>query len=82
MPHKIEDVNIEPKLEALDSLDVSSEDFYQALERALDCLEGMPMDELPRPSNISITVRGQVRQLGELARIAVSLNCGQAAVGA
>ena len=74
MAHRIEDIDIQPEQYALQSFNLTPEDFYQALERALDHLEGRPAQELPAPSNIPIVVRGQERRLGELARIAVSLS--------
>lgn len=73
MAHRIADIDIHPELEALKALNLSQEDFYSALETALDQLDGQPTTALPRPRNISILVRGEQRRLGELARIAVSL---------
>jgi hypothetical protein len=78
MAHSIEDVDIQPQAQVLRSLRLSDEEFYLALERALDHLDGQPLTSLPPASQISIQVRGQECTLGELARIAVNLgadNC-------
>ena len=79
MAHGIEDIEIQPNSEALECLNLSTEDFYQALEKSLDSLSGRRSEELPAPASIPIVVRGQQHRLGELAQITVSLDSGQAA---
>jgi hypothetical protein len=73
MPSRITDVEIKPKLHVLRGLEITRDDFYQALELALDDLDGVPRDKLPAPSRIPLLVRGHQLPLGEIARIEVSL---------
>ena len=76
MAHGINDVEIHPNSEALKYLNLSTEDFYQALENSLECLADRRFEKLPAPTHIPFVVRGQQRRLGELAQIAVSLSNG------
>ena len=78
MAHRIQDVEIRPKPQALESINLSDDDFYDALGEALDLLDGRPKEQLPAPANISIVIDGQERRLGELAQIAVSLSANSA----
>ena len=78
MAHAIENVEIEPKSEILQRLNLSEDDFHQALEKALDHLQGRSIEKLPAPFQIPISVHGHERRLGELAQIAVSLDGSQA----
>ena len=71
------DIDIQPKLKVLNSLGLSKSDFDDALEHALNRLEGKPPQELPTPSQIPLVLGGREHSLGELARIAVTFASGQ-----
>jgi hypothetical protein len=66
------DIDIRPKLDALQALNLSEEDFHGALERALDDLVGIPQHRLPTPWNIPMQLKGEAFLLGDLARIDVN----------
>ena len=58
------DIDIEPKLDVLQSLGFSEDDFEAALNIALEDLAAPLSRRLPTPGNIPIQLRGQEYRLG------------------
>jgi hypothetical protein len=69
--HKIQNVEIVPKKDALRALNLSADEFYGALATALDQLQDRPRRDLPGAHHIPLYVRGQPHPLGDLAQIEV-----------
>jgi hypothetical protein len=73
MKDSILDVEIEPRMSALQSLGISGEEFVEALMASLERLDGVPRGELPRARDIPIYINGQDMRLGNVAAIAVRM---------
>src|SRR4051812_19864009 len=69
------EVNIDPRDEKLDALGINRDEFEEALLDALDAYnDALETDEgdITRPlEDVSITIRGTVYRLGDLAAISV-----------
>ncbi len=65
------DIDITPRVDALEALGVSQIDFDAALEAALDNLAFKSPKDLPAPDAIPIQLLGEEHPLGEVARIDV-----------
>jgi hypothetical protein len=74
----IADVLIQPKLEALERLNLTPNDFYHALYSALEALDGTQAGDLPAPGAIRLWMGGKHVVLGDIAAIHVHLEDGPA----
>jgi len=70
------DIDIAPKLEALRLRGLSEADFNEALQAALERLDGTPTHQLPTPLDIPLLVAGEQHRLGDLALIDVTFESG------
>jgi hypothetical protein len=71
------EINIEPRLDRLEALGVSQEDFEAAVMDALDRMDQVvdsvdDPDSVPALENVELEIQGRRFSLGEVAEITVS----------
>lgn len=75
------EIDIQPRLDALQSLGVSRADFDVALEQTLAALDVSATGELPIPEDMPIVLAGREHRLGDIAAIEVSTDVGMESSG-
>jgi len=71
------EILIEPRVDRLDALGISLEDFEEAVSRTLDAFhdlvesQGDP-DDTPDIDQLKVNIKGTVHLLGHIAEIAIS----------